>query len=153
MSSTPPRRVAFLLSQLGGFAASGFAARLAPLDLRPADAGVLRLLGREEGLSQREVAERLGSPPSRLVALIDGLEGRGLVSRERDAADRRRFVLALTPEGRGLLASIGREVALQEEELLGGLAAGEREELAELLGRLAAAHGLDREVHRGYSRG
>src|SRR5689334_24989367 len=72
---------AFLLSQVGGQSALRFAELLAPLGLAPPDAGILYSMGISEGLSQRALGKRLGILPSRLVALIDALESKGLVER------------------------------------------------------------------------
>jgi DNA-binding MarR family transcriptional regulator len=52
----------------------------------------------------REFAVRLAMEPPNVSTLVEGLVGRNLVSRRRDAADRRRVVLALTARGRKLLA-------------------------------------------------
>jgi hypothetical protein len=70
-STDPPRpkRTAFLLSQLGALASARFAERTRELGLTPSDAGVLRLLGRSPGLSQRSLADRLGAVPKVLGAL------------------------------------------------------------------------------------
>src|ERR1700759_5437185 len=70
---------AFLLAQLGAHAAARFADRIASLDLTPAQAGLLRLIAREPGQSQQAIAGQLGTPASRLVLLVDELEGRGLI--------------------------------------------------------------------------
>src|SRR3979490_3589 len=80
---------AFLLAQLGAHAASKFAARMRTIDLTPPLAGVLRFLARNPGSTQRELAEAIGMPPSRLVAMVDELERRGLVHRVRNEQDRR----------------------------------------------------------------
>ena len=77
-----PSSTAFLLTQIGAHAASRFAARLASLDLLPQHAGVLRLLGQSSGISQQELAGKLGMHASRLVGLVDTLEKRSLVERQ-----------------------------------------------------------------------
>src|SRR5258705_5760872 len=77
---------AFLLAQLGAHAASKFAARMQSLDLTPALVGVLRFLARNPGSSQRELADAIGMPASRLVAMADELEPRELVMRVLDQA-------------------------------------------------------------------
>ena len=57
--------IAFLLAQLGAYAAERFGERAAALDFTRPQAGLLRLISREPGLSQQAVAGRLGTPPSR----------------------------------------------------------------------------------------
>ena len=66
----------FLLAQLGAHAAARFAERLLVLELTPPDAGILRLLRAEAGLSQQGLAAKLQIHPSRLVAILDNLEKR-----------------------------------------------------------------------------
>src|SRR6476620_7287491 len=90
------KRTAFLLSQLGAQVSSRFAERAREIGLTPSDAGVLRLLGRTPGLSQRSLADRLVAVPSRVVPLIDSLQARGLVERVRSSTDRRNYELRLT---------------------------------------------------------
>src|SRR5258705_5272215 len=104
----PPREggVAFLLAQLGAHAAAAFAERIRPLELTPPQAGVLRRLGQFPGPSQRGLADALGMHAPRLVALIDELEDRGLVARDRDPDDRRNYAISLTDEGRRALAQL-----------------------------------------------
>ena len=76
------------------------AAELLPLELTPAQAEILRILGDHTGLTVNGVGEMLvcdsGINPSRLV---DRLVRAGLVGRTADASDRRRVRLALTAEG------------------------------------------------------
>src|SRR5208282_4091843 len=92
--------VALLLAQVGGRAAQKFARLLEPLRFSPPDAGILRLLGHSAGISQQELAKRLGMHASRIVAILDTLEERGLVMRKAHAEDRRAHRLELTETGR-----------------------------------------------------
>jgi DNA-binding MarR family transcriptional regulator len=147
----PRRRVAFLLSQLGSLSAARFADLTRAAGLSPQDAGVLRLIAGEPGMSQRALADRVGAVPSRVVVLVDSLESRGLVVRTRSENDRRNHALHLTDEGRAALAAL-RPIGLEHErEVLAPLTEDERARLGELLTKLASGHGLDPEVHPGYA--
>ncbi len=77
----------------------------APLGLRPVQAFALALLGHEASYP-KELAHLLDAPPSVVSVLLSDLEGRNLVSRTVDPADRRRVRLELTPEGRRTLGAI-----------------------------------------------
>lgn len=143
-------RVAFLLAQVGGLAASRFAERIAPLALAPTHAGLLRVVGAEPGLSQQAVSRKLGLVPSRLVALIDELEVDGSVERRRTPRDRRQYGLYLTPVGEKRIAQIGVLAQQHSDDLLAPLSDTDRATLGRLLGQLAAAHGLAPGVHPGY---
>lgn len=93
----PSVSLSFLVSQLGGYAALESGARLAPLGLEPHHAGILRIVGRNPGLSQQALSETLGVFASRLVLLLDTLEARVLIARREHPADRRSYRLHLTP--------------------------------------------------------
>jgi DNA-binding MarR family transcriptional regulator len=147
--SRPHRPVAFQLSQLGGLAGARFSAAVAPLGLSAAEAGVLRLLARAPGISQRALAVRLGAGPSRVVVLIDSLEKAGLVVRKRSATDRRHHELRLTEAGTTTLAQLRGVAERHDRDLLAPLTAVERTQLADLLEKLSRGHDLDPEVHPG----
>ena len=144
--------VAFLLAQLGAHAAALFAERIRPLDLTPPQAGVLRRLAQFPGQSQRELADALGMHAPRLVALIDELEDRGLVARDRDPGDRRNYAISLTDEGRRLLTELGRVARQHERAITASLDDHERAQLLELLRRIAEEQNLRPGVHPGYRR-
>lgn len=150
--SSRSKRTAFLLSQLGALASARFAERTRDLGLTPSDAGVLRLVGRTPGLSQRSLADRLGAVPSRVVPLIDSLEARGLVARVRSKSDRRNYELRLTAEGRKMLVTLRGLAEQHEAELLAPLTSDQSAQLGNLLTQLAGAHALDPDLHRDTSR-
>jgi DNA-binding MarR family transcriptional regulator len=143
---------AFLLAQLGAHAASQFAERLGVLELTPPDAGILRLLRIAAGLSQQELAAKLQLHPSRMVAIVDNLEKRGLVERRANPDDRRLYSLYLTQAGGEALERIGRVAREHQDALLSSLSKEERDTLATLLLRIADQQGLVRGVHPGYQR-
>jgi DNA-binding MarR family transcriptional regulator len=154
-ASTPPAEqlrvpgVAFLLSQLGHHSSRRWKARLAPLRLDPRHVMVLRRLAADEGRSQQALGDALQIPPSRMVALVDTLEQRGLLMRQPSPNDRRVRILHLTQEGRRLLGKV-MEISLEhEQQLCRGLQPAEREQLITLLNRLAAGQGLAEGVHPG----
>lgn len=143
---------AFLLAQLGAHAASQFAERLGVLGLTPPDAGILRLLRLAAGLSQQELASKLQIHPSRLVAILDNLEKQGFVERRANPNDRRLYSLYLTKNGEEILEKIGKVAREHQDALLSALSREERDDLANLLLKIADQQGLVRGVHPGYQR-
>ena len=141
---------AFLLAQIGAHAAAKFAERLSPLGLTPAEAGILRILGSEPGITQRALAQRLGIFASRLVLLLDDLARRGLVDRHASPRDRRSHALRLTKGGTEQLEAVGRVAREHQEEICAGLTDAERTQLRELLEKIAAHQELRPGVHPGY---
>lgn len=61
---------------------------------------VVRMLGEQPGLSPGEIAAHLHLDPSTLTGIIQRLERRGLVVRQRDPEDGRRYRLELSDKGR-----------------------------------------------------
>lgn len=143
-------RIAFLLAQVGDHVSNAFALRIREAGLTPSDAGVLRVLGRSAGMSQRQLADRLRAAPSRVVALIDSLQERGLVDRVRSATDRRNYELHLTKAGKAMLQDLGRLAAEHETAMSAGLTGSQRDELANLLRLVAEHQRLDEGIHPGY---
>jgi DNA-binding MarR family transcriptional regulator len=72
-----------------------------------------------------------------MADMITALEGRALIERHRDRADRRRLVVSLTAEGRALLDRCRPEVAALEQAMLAGLSA---DEVAALRAALVSCH-------------
>lgn len=146
-----PARIGFLLSQLGAMAADSFATKTKELGITPAEAGVLRIIGHQPGINQSDLAVKLGAAKSRVVALIDSLEAAGFAARSRSMRDRRNQELRVTESGRSLLSRLRSAAEAQEVEIADGLADADRAKLYELLLRLSAMHGLDADVHPGYT--
>ena len=113
-----------------------FASATAGLDITPIQYGILETVLESEVLAQKDVAERLGSPPQSVVPLIRDLEDRGLVERVRSEVDRRRHLLALTKHGLALLAETRERVAGVEAELARDFSPDDRSKLLDLLCRL-----------------
>lgn len=144
-----PSTLAFLLSQVGIYASGRFAERIGELGLQPPEFRVLNIVDAGEGESQQAIAEAIGAPPSRMVAIVDGLEQRGLVERRPHPSDRRVHVLHLTAKGRKLLAR-GREVAAEHErDITRGMSGADRKRLVALLQKIVTAQGIGPGVHPG----
>lgn len=112
----------------------------APLGLRPVEFSLLMLLLANDRASPSQLAWTLDVTPPKMTALIDRLAERGLVRRQRSAADGRAFDVLLTPEGRTLVLRAQRIAQTMEDGWLAdALSPAERAMLLELLGKLARA--------------
>jgi DNA-binding MarR family transcriptional regulator len=111
-------------------------AALAGDGLRRYDFSVLTAVAEGGPPSQTDLVRRLGIDASDVAAVVAALEARGWVVRRRDEADRRRKVVALTPEGRVMTRRLVRRVEVAQDTLLAGLEADERRTLVELLRRV-----------------
>lgn len=105
--------------------------------LRPRQLVALNLLHEHGPLSQQALGEALSLDPSNVVGLLNELEERGLITRQRDPADRRRHIVSLSPAGRDELAATGGQLAEVENDVLKALSPAERATLRELLTRAA----------------
>lgn len=102
-------------------------------DLKPRQLQILDLLADRGPIGQRELGETIAIDHSILVTMLNPLEADGLIRRERDAADRRRHVVTLTPAGKRRLASAAQSQREAEDALFAGLAEQQRDQLRELL--------------------
>jgi DNA-binding MarR family transcriptional regulator len=94
---------------------------LAPCGIDGRELGVLFVLAGREPASQLQVAGRLGIDRTTMVALLDTLEGKGLVSRAPHAQDRRRNVIVLTDAGQRTLERAAAASDEAERQLLASL--------------------------------
>ena len=111
-------------------------------DLSDSQFGTLEMLFHLGPLQQKVIGQKLQVSKSNVVAVIDRLEARGLVERQRGTEDRRCVFVHLTDKGRDLIQELfpGHAAAIAEE--MACLTAAEQKEL----GRLCRKLGLKEEA-------
>lgn len=109
--------------------------------ITPGQFGVMVLIGANPGLTQTALARAVGIERSTMVAVLDGLEQRGLVERRRGVTDRRSHALVLTPAGEQQLTGWKASVEAHDLRMTQALSAAERAELLRLLARIAPPEG------------
>ena len=129
----PPRgitdRPALVMVKLGNEILARAEDPLAALGLSGRQYLILAVLGTDAPPSQLELAGLCGLLPAQVVPVLDELERRGLVARQRSEEDRRRSVVRLTPAGEESLAKADELARSIEDTLFGELDAGAREQL------------------------
>ena len=108
--------------------------------LRLPHVGVLSCLAECGAAAQKDIGTRLRIDASDLVSVLDDLERAGLVHRERDPRDRRRYSVRITAAG---TAALERRLAVTQtldRRLLAPLSEPERAQLHDLLMRVYAHH-------------
>jgi len=85
----------------------------------------LTVLERHDNMSSAQLARNSFVTAQSMADMIAALEGRGLIERHRDSADRRRLVVALTTDGRALLHRYRDDVQALEEGMLASLSDAE----------------------------
>ncbi|MEU7889991.1 MarR family transcriptional regulator [Microbispora bryophytorum] len=145
MTTEVPRalsgRLSYLLGRLYMRALDLEARRLEALGVTVKQQAVLALLADEGPMTQQHLGQRLGIDRTTVVAVVDGLEQAGFVERRRSPADRRAYLLTLTPDGVRAGEQGHGLVSGAEAELLGVLDEDERRTLTELLGRAVQGRG------------
>jgi MarR family transcriptional regulator, lower aerobic nicotinate degradation pathway regulator len=140
----PPQELlssaSFLLKRLAFALKDRTLAAFEPTGMSPYHYAVLALLEEDPRETQATIADALGYDRSQLVGWLDELEERGLIERRRDANDRRRHLVSLTPEGKRILRQLRAIVKGVDDEFFAPLDAEQRATLQELLLPLARHH-------------
>ena len=105
-------------------------------DVHVREVVILALCADRGPLSQRALSDLTGLNRSLMVKLVDDLESREWVVRERNPADRRSYALRVTPLGARALTSFRAELGRGDEELTSSLSPAERAVLNERLREL-----------------
>ena len=102
---------------------------------------VLRILrgAGAEGLPTLEIGERMIEQSPGVTRLLDRLEAKALVRRERCPRDRRQVTCRISPDGLAVLAHLEKPLARAQGALLGRLGDSRTGELIHLLDQLRAA--------------
>lgn len=111
----------------------------APHGLPTGSLTVLSLVAANPGSSQTALANRAGLNKSALVGIIDQLEQRGLIARDRSATDRRRYGVTVTAEGQQVMRRLFAAVDSEEGPIREALGAAEMATLLALLDKAIGA--------------
>ena len=112
---------------------------------------ILIILNESEGMTQRDLTERLGIMPGSASEILSKLENAGLIVSTKNKADRRITDLLLTGSGRELAAKALVQRQERHEEMFSCLSEEESRQLLSLLERVCAdwreRYGGDRNGH------
>ncbi len=109
---------------------------LAGVGLKLSEAYLLGHVHTHGPMTQTQLAEWLGIGRAATGAIIDALEGRGLVERSAHAADRRVWLVASTPAAALLVEEIIAVDTTLRQQLWTGVSAAERRQLSDTLQRI-----------------
>jgi len=115
---------------------------LEPFGITPQQFNVLRILrgAGPEGIPTLTIAERMIEEAPGITRLLDRLEAKGLVRRQRCPEDRRQVLCHATPEGLDLLGRIDGSMNEADEGALGTLSDQDKAQLIRLLDAVRASH-------------
>jgi DNA-binding MarR family transcriptional regulator len=101
----------------------------------------LNALAAGEPMTQRDLSDRLDLEKSTVSRLVAGLEGRGVVSRQRDPDNRRFFQVTITERGRRMLETMAAGMLERHAAIFAAMTESERAALATGLTALVRAMG------------
>src|ERR1700737_2914028 len=133
------QRLLPLLEHLARVGRRAFEVTLGPGGLPPRSPIARKLLSERGPASQQALADSLSLDPSNVVGLLNELEERGLITRRRDSADRRRHIVELSSRGEKELCDAYARLRRVDDDLLSPLSARERVTLYDLLVRAVGA--------------
>lgn len=110
--------------------------RFKPYDITAEQWGLLKQLCNQDGVSQKDIADRLIKDQPAITRILDKLEHKGLIERRAHPDDRRAFLIFLTSEGRKVIDLLAPVAKRSLEKALLGLEQGEKELLRRALNRI-----------------
>ena len=129
-------RVPFLLYRAAEASHALANQMLAEVDLTARQAGILTMVTESGPMTQKALGDALRIDRTTMVALIDDLEDKGYVTRQRHPRDRRAFLVQPTAAGGAAKTAAIRILDEQQRRYLAPLTPAERQQLGALLKRL-----------------
>lgn len=114
-----------------------FSKRMAKLRLTPVEYTILALLKANPNINQKRLSKAINVSPPNMATLLDRLEARDLLSRQRNPLDKRSQTLELTAEGLRICSKAEKTVEELEADVTSGLTDAERAELLRLLQKMS----------------
>lgn len=127
------RNFGFILKNIERLYTKRFETLAQELSLTLPQCKALFLLARNEGTSQKRLAEISEIEPMTLVRILDRMESDGWVERRPDPNDRRARTLYITAGAKPILDQIDKLSVQMRAEALAGLSAEQRNQLMSLL--------------------
>jgi DNA-binding MarR family transcriptional regulator len=136
MPASVAHHESMVLFKLGNWVQASIDAALQPQGLKSRHYTTLSVLRDKGPWAQHAVADKLRIDKATMVAVIQELESRGYVGRERDPADRRHYTIWVTAEGLAWFLEAETLISTIEDEVFAPLSATERRTLLKLMNAL-----------------
>lgn len=133
-----PYNLGYRIKLLSQLLSRKFTEKLEPFGLTPFHWLVLCCLWQEDGLPTSSIGDKLKQVGGTLTGVLDRMEERKLVRRERDVHDRRIWRIWLTDAGRELEKDLPPIVTQLSDEFMYGISHPDREIFSQILNRAIA---------------
>jgi len=129
--------VNFVLTKAQNAVHQLFKAELAPYGVTPGQYGVLRCLWDQNGMTAKQLADRLSLDGSTITGILDRMEQKGLIERHTDPRDRRALKVVLTDQGWNLKEPLTKAIEEANRKALQSFSQEEAELLKKLLDEMS----------------
>lgn len=99
--------------------------QITDLNIHPGQLPMIKLLSEHQGLTQREIADKLHIRPPTVTVALKRMEKAGLVEKRPDAKDQRKVRIYLSEKGNNLNTNAAQKLNCMEEKLIEGFTANE----------------------------
>jgi len=144
LPSTLHDHLGYWLRTVSNAVSQSFARKVEDQGVTVAEWVLLRTLYDVDALAPSALADRMGMTRGAISKLSDRLVAKGFVERADNPDDARAHDLNLTADGRRLVPRLAAIADANDAEFFATLSPAERGRLVALLGRIAAANGLNR---------
>ena len=128
----------YLLARASALVSGQFHARLKPHGIDVAEWRVLATLSDADAMTVGDLADIVLFQQPTVTKIIDRMEDRGLIARRREAGDRRKVHLSVTPIGRKIVRGVLADARDHEAEVLSAYSERESAALKDVLRTLIA---------------
>ena len=149
MTSQAPTKISNLESHIGywlryvsNHVSSGFARRLADVDVTVSEWVAMRRLYDLRESTQKELAQAMGMTKAPVSRILDRLVEKKLVRREESATDRRERLVKLTAAGRLLVPKLAKMADGNDDDFFACLSKEEQTTVLRIMQKLVKHHGL-----------
>lgn len=129
----------YLINHVARLCFQGLHEQIAPLGLAPAQFMTLLELWREDGLTQKDLVERLDVEQATMANTIARMERDGLIERRPHPEDRRARTIYMTEKAKSLEADATHAAMRVNEDLLATLSVEERSTFIQIMQRVIAS--------------
>lgn len=106
--------------------------------IHPGQPPMLMIIAKQEGVTQKRIAEELNVKPATVAIMLRRMERTGLIRREQDKRDRRLQRVYLTEKGKLYCDFLKQHLQSMETIIMEGFTDPEKEQLGSFLGRIIA---------------